>query len=151
MRAVVQRVIKSSVKIDSVIYSSINKGLNCLLGIKDGDNEDDIKYMVDKILNLRIFSDENDKMNKSIKDIDGEILIISQFTLYGDARKGRRPSFDKALKGEKAIEIYHKFLEQLKLNYNSEKIKSGVFGAMMEVEIINDGPVTILLDSEKLF
>lgn len=151
MRAVVQRVLKSSIKIDNLIYSSIGVGINCLIGIKDSDNENDIKYIVDKILNLRIFPDENDKMNKSVIDIDGEILVISQFTLYGDARKGRRPSFDKALKGEKAIEIYHKFIDELKTSYNKEKIKTGVFGAMMEVEIINNGPVTILLDSEKNF
>lgn len=151
MRAVIQRVIKSSIIIDNVVYSSISNGLDCLIGIGDNDKEDDINYIVDKILNLRIFSDENDKMNKSILDIKGEILIISQFTLYGDARKGRRPSFDKALKGKQAIQLYHKLIEKFKTKYIPEKIKTGIFGAKMNVEIINNGPVTILLDSEKIF
>ena len=122
-----------------------------LLGISKDDNQNDIDYIIDKIVNLRIFSDNEDKFNLSLQDIGGEILIVSQFTLYGDARKGRRPSFDMASKGDVALLIYQDFLIKLKKTYDDKKVKCGVFGAMMDVGIVNDGPVTILLDSKKEF
>jgi len=151
MRAVVQRVKKASVIINNSIYSKINHGFLVLIGISINDNDNDIDYIVDKIVNIRIFNDEDGKMNKCINEITGEILIVSQFTLYGDARKGRRPSYSNAAGGKSAIDIYNKLINKLKTCYNHEKIFTGVFGAMMEVNLINDGPVTILLDSEKLF
>ncbi|HNZ27751.1 MAG TPA: D-aminoacyl-tRNA deacylase [Spirochaetota bacterium] len=151
MRSVVQRVKTAGVSINNQVYSSINNGLLCLLGISPEDGEEDIKYMVDKITNLRIFQDDSNKMNKSLIDINGEILVVSQFTLYGDARKGRRPSFDKAANGESAKIIYEEFLTALESVIASHKIKTGVFAEMMEVNLINDGPVTILLDSKRGF
>jgi len=151
MRSVVQRVKSAGVSINNQIYSTINNGLLCLLGISPEDGEEDIKYMIDKIANLRIFQDESDKMNRSLIDTNGEILVVSQFTLYGDARKGRRPSFDKAASGEIARVIYEKFLTDLKSVIITDKIKTGVFAEMMEVNLINDGPVTILLDSKRGF
>lgn len=149
MRAVIQRVSYSSVEVDGNIVGQINKGFNVLLGISKEDTEEDIKYITDKIVNLRVFEDENDKMNLSILDIKGEILLISQFTLYGDARKGRRPNFMNALSGDEAIVLYEKVIERLK--DTGLKIETGVFGAHMNVDIKNDGPVTILLDSNKDF
>ncbi|MBN2546786.1 MAG: D-tyrosyl-tRNA(Tyr) deacylase [Spirochaetes bacterium] len=151
MRAVVQRVKSASVNIDNKLYSSINKGLLVLLGISNNDTEEDIAYIIDKLINLRIFKDENNKMNNSVESIKGEILIVSQFTLYGDVRKGRRPSYTEALNGDKAIALYDKLICSLKKDYYQDKIKSGEFGTMMDVELINDGPVTILLDSKRLF
>jgi D-tyrosyl-tRNA(Tyr) deacylase len=151
MRAVVQRVTRASVKVDGELISSVNCGFLVLLGISKNDGLKDIEYISDKILNLRIFTDEEGKMNKSIADINGELLVISQFTLYGDARKGRRPSFDIAASGETARPIYEEFLSCIKKNFDPEKIGTGIFGAKMEVELVNDGPVTILLDSERLF
>ena len=147
MRAVVQRVTYSSVEVDGVIVGEINKGFNVLLGISKEDTEEDMKYIKDKIINLRIFSDENDKMNLSLLDIQGELLLISQFTLYGDARKGRRPNFMNALGGEEAKSFYDKFVEIMK----ETGVETGIFGADMKVDIKNDGPVTILLDSSKNF
>lgn len=152
MRAVVQRVKFSSVTYQSderVVENSINKGLQILLGVAHEDNEDDLKYIVDKIIGLRIFEDENQKMNLSIKDIGGDILIISQFTLYGDARKGKRPSFTAAAKPEHAYTLYKKAFDMFK--ENGIECKTGKFGADMLVKIYNDGPVTILLDSQKNF
>lgn len=149
MRAVVQRVTYSSVEVDGVIVGEINKGFNVLLGISKDDTEEDMKYIKDKIINLRIFSDENDKMNLSLLDIKGELLLISQFTLYGDARKGRRPNFMNALGGEEAKKFYDKFIEMMK--ETGLKVQTGIFGADMKVDIKNDGPVTILLDSSKNF
>ena len=149
MRAVVQRVTYSSVEVDGVIVGEINKGFNVLLGISKEDTEEDMKYIKDKIINLRIFSDENDKMNLSLLDIQGELLLISQFTLYGDARKGRRPNFMNALGGEEAKNFYDKFVEMMK--ETGLKVETGIFGADMKVDIKNDGPVTILLDSSKNF
>ena len=149
MRAVVQRVRKSSVKVNGEVVGEISKGINVLIGITKDDNEEDLKYIKDKIFNLRIFSDADDKMNLSVKNIKGELLIISQFTLYGDSRKGRRPSFIEALGGEEAVKLYNSFIEQCKTE--GLKIQTGEFGADMEVEIINDGPVTLLLDSKKNF
>ena len=149
MRAVVQRVTYSSVEVDGVIVGEINKGFNVLLGISKEDTEEDMKYIKDKIINLRIFSDENDKMNLSLLDIQGELLLISQFTLYGDARKGRRPNFMNALGGEEAKSFYDKFVEIMK--ETGLKVETGIFGADMKVDIKNDCPVTILLDSSKNF
>ena len=149
MRAVVQRVTSSKVVVDGKIVGSINKGINVLIGISCDDNEGDLKYIKDKIINLRIFEDENFKMNNSLMDIGGEMLVISQFTLYGDCRKGRRPNFMAALGGEESKKLYDKFILMLK-EYGI-KVETGIFGADMKVDIQNDGPVTILLDSKKNF
>ncbi|EPY2305009.1 D-aminoacyl-tRNA deacylase [Clostridium sporogenes] len=149
MRAVVQRVISSKVEVDGKVIGSIGKGLNVLLGISREDTEEDIKYLKEKIINLRIFEDENEKLNKSLLDIGADIIIVSQFTLYGDCRKGRRPSFVEALGGEEAYILYNKFVESIKKEVNN--VATGEFGADMKVYIENDGPVTILLDSKKTF
>lgn len=149
MRAVVQRVKRSSVTVDSQVVGKINKGFNVLVGISKDDNIEDLKYIKEKIMNLRVFSDENDKMNLTLKDVQGELLIISQFTLYGDCRKGRRPNFMDALGGEEAKKLYNEFLELFKKE--DIKVAAGIFGADMEVEIINDGPVTLLLESKRIF
>ncbi len=149
MRALVQRVSEAGVYIDKQNYKAeIGKGIVILLGIKSDDDENDLIFVADKCSNLRIFEDENEKMNLSLKDINGEVLIISQFTLYGDAQKGNRPSFIEAAKPEIAIPLYEKFLSRMKSNFGEEKIKTGIFGAMMRVKIINDGPVTILVESK---
>lgn len=149
MRAVVQRVTSSKVEVDGKIVGSIGKGLNILLGITTDDTIEDIKYLKDKIINLRIFSDEEGKMNKSLLDVEGELLVISQFTLYGDCRKGRRPSFIQALAGEQSEVLYEEFLKQCREDV--AKVEKGIFGADMQVEINNDGPVTLLLESKKQF
>ena len=151
MKAIVQRVIEGGVYISEKNYrAEIKSGLVILLGIKSDDTENDLLFVADKCSNLRIFQDKNDKMNLSLKDIDGEVLIISQFTLYGDAQKGNRPSFIEAAKPEIAIPIYEKFINRMKLNLGETKVKTGIFGAMMRVKIINDGPVTILVESKNL-
>ena len=145
MRCVVQKVNKSSVTVDGKKVSEIGRGLNVLVGFTDTDTEEDIKYCVRKIVNLRVFEDENDVMNRSVIDEKGEILSISQFTLYGDTRKGNRPSYIRALGGDKALPMYERFNELL----NQEvPTKGGVFGADMKVEILNDGPTTIIIDTE---
>lgn len=150
MRALVQRVSEGGVYISEENYKEeIGKGIVILLGIRSDDTENDLLFVADKCSNLRIFQDENDKMNLSLKDVDGEVLIISQFTLYGDAQKGNRPSFIDAARPETAIPIYEKFIERMEQNLGAEKIKTGKFGAMMQVKIINDGPVTILVESKK--
>ncbi len=149
MRAVVQRVSSSSVKVDGEVVGKINKGLNILIGISKEDTIEDLKYIKDKVVNLRIFEDENYKMNQSLLDIKGEILVISQFTLYGDCRKGRRPNFMNAKGGEEAKILYNEFVNMLK--ETGLKVETGEFGADMKVDIQNDGPVTILLDSFKQF
>lgn len=149
MRSVVQRVKSAKVSVDSKIIGSINHGIMLLLGIENNDDLKDVEYMCDKIINLRIFEDENGKMNKSLIDVKGSILIVSQFTLLGDARKGRRPSFINAAQPELAIPLYENFVQNFK--NNGIKTETGEFGADMQVEIINDGPVTILLDSKKTF
>lgn len=149
MRGILQRVAHASVEVDGDIVGKIGNGLLILLGVSDSDTDADLKYIADKALNLRIFSDENDKMNLSVKDIGGEILVVSQFTLYGDCRKGRRPSFDSAGKPDYANDMYEKFI-----SYCAEsglKVKHGIFGADMKVSLLNDGPVTIMLDSTKIF
>lgn len=149
MRVVVQRVNSSKVTVEGEIVGSINKGLNLLIGISKEDTEEDLLYLKDKILNLRIFEDENDKMNLSLLDVKGEILAISQFTLYGDCRKGRRPNFMEAEGGERARTLYERFVELLR--ESNLKVETGEFGAHMIVDIQNDGPVTLMLDSKKKF
>lgn len=146
MRVVVQRVNKSSVTVGGKVVGKIDKGFTLLVGFTQGDTIEDIKYMVKKIVNLRIMDDENGVMNKSILDAGGDILSISQFTLYGDAKKGNRPSYVKALGGEKALPMYDKFNELLKEHV---KVETGIFGADMKVSIENNGPVTILLDTDE--
>ena len=149
MRVVVQRVSEGSVTIPGEKYEAkIGNGLVVLLGIKIGDGEKDVTFLADKCCNLRIFEDENDKMNLSIKDINGEMLIISQFTLYGDAKKGNRPGFTDAARPEEAIPLYEKFIARVKENIGDEKVKTGIFGAMMMVKIFNEGPVTIIIESK---
>lgn len=149
MRAVVQRVKYSKVEVNGEKIGEIQKGLNVLLGISKEDTAEDISYMKDKILNLRIFEDEDGKLNKSLMDISGELLVVSQFTLYGDCRKGRRPSFIEALGGDEAEKMYEEFVRQCKQEVS--KVETGKFGADMKVTIENDGPVTIMIDSKKNF
>lgn len=148
MRAVIQRVSKASVKVDGETIGSIGAGLLIFLGVGETDTESDLKYIVDKSVGLRIFSDENDKMNLSVEDIGGEVLVISQFTLYGDCRKGKRPSFSKSMEPVTANKMYEQFIAELKSR--GIKTEHGEFGADMKVELLNDGPVTILLDSSKI-
>ena len=143
MKIVVQRSLKSSVKVDNKVVGSIDHGLVLLVGFTYKDKLDIIDYMVDKVLNLRIFDDENGIMNKSLLDVGGDILSISQFTLYADSRKGRRPSYVNALNGEEAIKLYDIFNEKLRSHV---KVETGIFGAEMEVSITNDGPITIILE-----
>lgn len=145
MRVVVQRCKEASVKVDGKVVGEINEGLLLLIGFTMGDSLKEITYMADKIVNLRIFDDENGVMNKSLLDVNGSILSVSQFTLYGDASKGRRPSYVKALGGDEAIELYQLFNEELRKKVSVEE---GIFGADMKVSLINDGPVTILLEKE---
>ena len=149
MRAVVQRVKEADVSVENNITGSIKQGLMVLLGVEDGDTEADALYMADKITGLRIFEDEEGKMNLSIKDVGGDILAVSQFTLLGDARKGKRPSFSKAARPDEANRLYRHFIDLV--NERDVKTEEGVFQAEMLVRIYNDGPVTILLDSKKLF
>lgn len=143
MKIVLQRVKEASVKINGEIYSEINKGFLILIGIEKGDNKEIIERYADKVIKLRIFPDKNDKMNLSIKDVNGSILVVSQFTLAGDCQKGTRPSFDKSAPPDEAQKLYEHFISLIK-DYNVP-VKTGVFGAMMEVGLINDGPVTFIL------
>lgn len=149
MRAVIQRVKKASVIVDNNLIGKIDKGLLVFLGVSDNDTENDLDYIFDKTVGLRVFEDEQGKMNKALVDVYGSILIVSQFTLYGDARKGKRPSFSHAARPDKAIPLYEKFIEKCK--ESGLNTQTGQFGADMDVELINDGPVTILLDSTKMF
>lgn len=149
MRAVIQRVTSSKVSVDNKVIGSINEGFNILVGFSTEDTEKDLNYIKDKVLNLRVFEDNNNKMNLSVLDVEGEILVISQFTLYGDCRKGRRPNFMNAMAPDKAIDLYNEFIKIMK--DSKIKIETGEFGADMKVDIKNDGPVTILIDSEKRF
>lgn len=148
MRAVVQRVKSSKVEVDGKVIGSINSGLNVLLGICKDDTQKDLEYLVDKVLGLRIFEDENGKMNKSLLDVGGELLVISQFTLYGDCRKGKRPSFIEALSGDEAEKLYEEFVEKCREVLG--EVQTGEFGADMLVSIENDGPVTLIIDSKKI-
>lgn len=145
MKAVIQRVSEASVKVDGNILGEINTGFMLLIGIDENDERSDADWLVQKILNLRVFGDENDKLNLSIKDINGEILCISQFTLIADYKKGNRPSFIKAAKPNKAIPLFEYFKEEL--SRSDLRIESGIFGADMKVSLINDGPVTIVMDT----
>lgn len=149
MRAVIQRVKSGSVSVSNKVVGQIGQGLVVLLGVGMGDKAADAAYLAEKIINLRIFEDENEKMNLSLKDIDGAILAVSQFTLYGDARKGRRPGYSDAAPPLEAQELYRYFVEQLKMF--QVDVAEGIFQEKMLVSIENDGPVTILLDSKKLF
>lgn len=150
MRAVIQRVKHSEVRVDGTSIGAIDHGINLLLGIKEDDTEKDMDYIIQKAVHLRIFEDEEGKMNRSLLDVDGEMLVVSQFTLYGDCRKGRRPGFSRGGSVAAAKEKYERFLEKLR-EEPVRKIATGEFQAEMEVMIINDGPVTLLLDSEKMF
>jgi D-aminoacyl-tRNA deacylase len=147
MRVLIQRVLKASVKINNQIEGSIDEGLLVFVGFTNGDNESDIDYIINKIVNLRIFNDNNDIMNLSLLDISGNVLSISQFTLYADTKKGRRPSYAKSLEYKQAEELYDLFNVKL-MQYNI-KIAKGIFGSDMKVELINNGPVTILIDSRE--
>ncbi len=149
MRAVVQRVTRASVKVDAELIGEIGNGLVVLLGIARDDTKVEAAYLVDKIANLRIFDDEEGKMNRSVKDMQGGLLIVSQFTLYGDARRGLRPSWIDAAPPEVAQPLYEFFVRQARTTV--DQVATGKFQAMMQVELVNDGPVTILLDSQKLF
>lgn len=146
MRLIIQRVLKSSVEVDNKIVGQIQKGFLVLLGIKITDTKKDADYLVKKLINLRIFSDENNKMNLALKDVSGELLIISQFTLYGDCKKsGNRPSFIDSAKPDVALPLYEYFINECKKQI--PVVQTGIFGADMKVNILNDGPVTIILDS----
>jgi len=144
MRALVQRVSKANIKVNEKNISSINKGLLVLLGIQDTDDESDITWLSNKIIKMRIFEDDNGKMNQSIEDIGGELLIVSQFTLYSSTKKGNRPSFINAAHPDKALPIYQTFVSECNKQISTQ---TGKFGAMMQVGLVNDGPVTIWLDS----
>ena len=146
MRAVVQRVTNADVKIDGRVNGKIDDGLLVLLGVGNGDTEEDMKYIADKIIKLRIFSDENDKMNLSLEDVGGSMLVISQFTLYGDCSHGRRPYFGNAMEPVSANEMYKKFVAYIK--EQGIHTETGEFGADMKVSLTNDGPVTIILESK---
>jgi D-aminoacyl-tRNA deacylase len=147
MRAVLQRVSKASVSIDGKVHSAIQKGFLVLLGIEENDSKEDLDYLSSKICHMRVFSDAEGKMNLDIKQVNGQLLIVSQFTLHASTKKGNRPSFIKAARPEKAIPLYDLFISETALALG-KPVESGVFGADMKVELINDGPVTILLDSK---
>lgn len=149
MRAVVQRVSQAQVTVAGEIRGSIGKGLLVLLGVAADDGDSDVAYLTEKTAGLRIFEDDAGKMNRSIEDIGGAVLVVSQFTLFGDVRRGRRPSFDNAAPPEMADALYQRYVAMLRAK--GLQVETGVFRAMMQVELVNDGPVTILLDSRKLF
>lgn len=144
MKGLIQRVKRASVTIDGEKYSEIGQGILVLLGVEKGDSEQNAEKLADKIMKLRIFEDENGKMNKSVQDVKGEILVVSQFTLAGDCKKGTRPSFDKAELPQRANELYEYFTGVIR--QNNINAPTGVFGAMMDVELVNDGPVTFMLE-----
>ncbi|TDR21029.1 D-aminoacyl-tRNA deacylase [Flavobacterium cheniae] len=147
MKAVIQRVSESSVTINSEIFAQIQQGLLVLVGIEDADNQEDINWLTSKIANLRIFEDESEIMNLSLKDIDGEMIVVSQFTLHALTKKGNRPSYIKASKPEIAIPLYESFVQQMEIELG-KKIQTGQFGADMKVALVNDGPVTIIIDTK---
>ena len=147
MRAVIQRVSEASVSVNGIVKAQIKQGLLILLGIEQEDKLDDLDWLTNKILNLRIFSDEQEKMNLSVMDVEGGIIVVSQFTLHASTKKGNRPSFIKAAKPELAEKGYLEFVQKLKSQY-SGRIQTGVFGAMMDVSLTNDGPVTIIIDTK---
>lgn len=147
MKVVVQRVSSASVTVDSKTVADIQKGLLVLIGIEDADTQEDIDWLCQKIINLRIFGDENDIMNLSVKDVDGEIIVVSQFTLHASTKKGNRPSYIKASKPNFAIPMYENFIETLEKGFG-KGVQIGIFGADMKVALVNDGPVTIVMDSK---
>jgi D-tyrosyl-tRNA(Tyr) deacylase len=147
MRAVLQRVSKASVTVDSALISSIGKGLLVLLGIEDADGQEDVEWLTNKIVNLRIFNDENDVMNRSVLDVHGQIIVVSQFTLHAQTKKGNRPSYIKAAKPDIAVPMYERFVSVLEQKLG-KKVGTGIFGADMKVELLNDGPVTIVIDTK---
>ncbi len=147
MRIIIQRVKRARVEIDGALVNAIGMGLLVLVGIEIEDEQEDISYLAVKIINMRIFSDTEGKMNKSVLDMDGELLVVSQFTLHASTKKGNRPSFIKAARPEKAIPLYNSFISDLE-KLTSKKIKTGRFGADMQIHLVNDGPVTIFLDSK---
>ena len=147
MKAVIQRVSESSVTINNEIVAQIQQGLLVLVGIEDADNKEDINWLTTKIANLRIFEDENEVMNLSLKDIDGEMIVVSQFTLHALTKKGNRPSYIKASKPEIAIPLYESFVKQMEIELE-KKVQTGQFGADMKVSLVNDGPVTIIIDTK---
>lgn len=144
MRIVLQRVAHARVTVDSRVTGEIGRGLLLLVGFTDGDGDEALAWMADKVVGLRIFPDDEGKMNRALDEVDGELLVVSQFTLYGDARKGRRPSFVSAARPEVAIPLYERFLEMLRAT--GRPVRTGEFGAMMQVELLNDGPVTLILE-----
>jgi D-tyrosyl-tRNA(Tyr) deacylase len=150
LRALIQRVNFSKVTVNDKVTGQISKGFMVLLGVGENDSEKDIKWIADKILNLRVFEDSDDKMNLSLMDIKGELLLVPQFTLYGDCRKGRRPSFSNSASLDKGKDFYEKTIEYIESEYKI-KVQSGKFQSHMQVDLQNDGPVTLLLDSEKTF
>jgi D-tyrosyl-tRNA(Tyr) deacylase len=147
MKLVIQRVSQASVRINGEVHARINKGLLLFIGIEEKDDTNDADYLASKCVSMRIFEDQEKKMNLSLTDISGDLLIVSQFTLHASTKKGNRPSFMKAAKPEAAIPLYEYFIDKMKSSIN-RKIKTGIFGAYMEIDLINDGPVTILMDSK---
>jgi D-tyrosyl-tRNA(Tyr) deacylase len=148
MKTLIQRVSKASVTIDGRMYSSIEKGLLILLGIKIHDTAEDARYLAEKSCSLRIFEDGQQKMNLSVRDVGGSVLAVSQFTLYGDTRKGNRPSFIDAAPPEEAEPLYNIFVDQLRQQLGNDRVSTGLFRTMMDVELINNGPVTVMLESK---
>ncbi len=149
MKALIQRVSKAKVTVDNTITGKIDKGILIFLGITHNDSSEDINYLVDKIINLRIFENDDKQMDKSVLDINGGLLVISQFTLYGSVKKGRRPDFTNAAKPDSAKELYEKFIEECRKS--QLKVETGIFAAMMDIELVNDGPVTFMIDSHANF
>lgn len=149
MRLVIQRVLESSVRVDGSVVGSIGPGLMVLCGVEDGDAQEDVAYCVDKTVNLRIFEDEAGKMNRSILEAGGEVLAVSQFTLHGDVRRGRRPSFIKAARPELAVPLYEAYCEGIRAA--GIRVETGIFQTDMKVSLVNDGPVTLLIDSRRTF
>ena len=147
MRAVIQRVLEASVKVNNEITGQIGQGFLVLLGIETEDEPEDLKWLAQKIANLRVFNDENAQMNKSLSDVEGKILLISQFTLFAQTKKGNRPGFTRAAKPDKAVPLYEQMIEELG-KLTGTKVETGIFGADMQVSLINDGPVTILIDTK---
>lgn len=148
MRALIQRVKRCSVSINGALHSSIGRGILILLGVGQTDGSDDAAYLAERCAHLRIFDDAEGKMNRSVREVQGSALVVSQFTLYGDTRKGNRPSYAEAAPPDVAEKLYNEFVSHLRRHVGAEKVETGVFRAMMEVELVNDGPVTVLLESK---
>ncbi len=148
MRIIIQKVSKAAVKVENELVSSIGKGMLVLIGVEDNDTDKDINWLVKKMLNLRIFNDKEGVMNLSVQDVEGELIIVSQFTLHANTKKGNRPSYIRASKPDFAMPMYEKFIHRTE-EFLGKKVGTGVFGAMMEVELVNDGPVTIIIDSKQ--